>query len=241
MKNTLPSANVSCAPSATPGATRFAVSNSSRRRAGVAIIAAMTLGLGLVSCASDADTDSASAVSMRTGSGSAQSSMSAETSTATETVTMDPDETPSDEFSTDTVEVAPAKASYLGIKDVRIGAHEGHDRLVFEFVGEGRPGYWIRYEDTPMQQGSGNPISVSGQQKLSIDIRGVGYPFDFDMTDFPSSPVKPPNSKQIAEVVGAGTFEGTSQYVVGINGKRAPFQAFVLQNPTRLVIDFQAE
>ena len=240
MKYTLPSANVSRTAGSTPGSAHLAAPKATRRRAGVAVIAAVTLGLGLVSCASDADTDTASAVSMRTGSGSSQASAAVETSTATETVTMDPDQTPSDKFSTDTVEVAPAKASYLGIKDVRIGSHEGHDRLVFEFTGEGRPGYWIRYEDTPMQQGSGNPISVSGQQKLSIDLRGVGYPFDFDMTDFPSSPVKPPNAKQIAEVVGAGTFEGTSQYVVGINGERAPFQAFVLQNPTRLVIDFEA-
>lgn len=122
---------------------------------------------------------------------------------------------------------------------MRIGSHDDFDRIVFEFTGEGVPGYWVRYEDMPTQQGSGRPITVAGAHKLAIDVRGTGYPFDFDMDDYPSGPVRPDDTDAIAEVVGAGTFEGSSQYVVGIDGERRPFKVFQVNNPTRLIIDIQ--
>lgn len=205
-------------------------------RAAGATIAAGALALALVSCAEGgaSDGDVQSAVSMRSegptsgqdGSGDAASAMSTDIS-------------PTGEFMSGTAEALPATGTYLGIKDVRIGSHDGADRIVFEFVGEGTPGYWIRYEDMPAQQGSGRPISVAGDNKLSIDVRGTGYPFDFDMDDYPSGPVRPTDTAAIKEVVGAGTFEGSSQYVAGVDGERRLFRVSLAQNPTRLIIDIK--
>jgi hypothetical protein len=154
---------------------------------------------------------------------------------------MDNDAAPEGDFNNASAEATPSDGAYLGIEDVRVGSHDGYDRIVFELKGEGTPGYFVRYEDVPTQQGSGKPVSVDGAAKLVINLRGMGYPFDFQMEDFPSGPVKPTSTSVIQEVVGAGTFEGQTQYIVGLKGEKTPFKVFPLSNPNRLVIDFQSE
>lgn len=212
-------------------------SNRTTARSVAAVIAAGSLVLGLVACSSGAEPDADSAVSMRS-EGTSTSSGADGNGGAPATLEADP--APDVDYSDAPAEAAPADGSYLGIKDVRIGSHDGFDRIVIEFIGDGEPGYWVRYEDMPTQQGSGNPISVSGAHKLSVDVRGTGYPFDFNVEDYPNGPVKPEGTSAITEVRGFGTFEGTTQYVVGIDGERPGFKVFKAQNPTRLIIDIEA-
>ena len=212
-------------------------SNRATARSVAAVIAAGSLILGLVACSSGAEPDVDSAVSMRS-EGTSTSSGADGNGGAPATLEADP--APDVDYSDAPAEAAPADGSYLGIKDVRIGSHDGFDRIVIEFIGDGEPGYWVRYEDMPTQQGSGNPISVSGVHKLSVDVRGTGYPFDFNVEDYPNGPVKPEGTSAITEVRGFGTFEGTTQYVVGIDGERPGFKVFKAQNPTRLIIDIEA-
>ena len=212
-------------------------------RAAAALIAAGALAFCVAACSpgDGGGDDVQSAVSMRTAndpsaSGTANGNGSGN---GNGNATLESDPAPAGDYSTQAAEATPGDGSYLGIKDVRIGSHDDFDRIVFEFTGEGVPGYWVRYEDMPTQQGSGRPITVAGAHKLAIDVRGTGYPFDFDMDDYPSGPVRPDDTDAIAEVVGAGTFEGSSQYVVGIDGERRPFKVFQVNNPTRLIIDIQ--
>lgn len=213
---------------------------NSRVRAGLAASMCLAMGLSLASCARDSETqDTAAAVSMKTDSSSAAPGDAK--NQKTEKATLDTDPAPGGDFSFGPAEAAQADASYLSIEDVRIGSHDGYDRIVFEFGGEGKPGYFIRYEDIPAQQASGKPISVDGSPKLSVDLRGIGYPFDFEKTDYPSGPVRPEKTSGVNEVVGAGTFEGQSQYVVGMKGEKLRYKVFTLSNPTRLVIDFEAK
>lgn len=211
--------------------------NRTTARSVAAVIAAGSLVLGLAACSSEAEPDVDSAVSMR----------SEGTSTSTGAygkggapATLEADPSPDVDYSDAPAEAAPADGSYLGIKDVRIGSHDGFDRIVIEFIGDGEPGYWVRYEDMPTQQGSGTPIRVSGAHKLAVDVRGTGYPFDFNVNDYPNGPVKPGGTSAITEVRGFGTFEGTTQYVVGIDGERPGFKVFKAQHPTRLIIDIEA-
>lgn len=215
------------------------------RRAGVAAAVCLALGAGVVSCATDGSDSANSAVSMKSGNkGASAASNGASSDSAAQgkpSVPLDAEESPNGDFSMSPAEAKSKPNSYLGIEDVRIGSHGDFDRIVFEFTGEGSPGYFIRYEDIPVQQGSGKPISVSGAQKLAIQLTGMGYPFDFNMEDYPSGPVRPTDTDAIQEVVGAGTFEGATQYVAGLKKDRRPFKAFVLQNPTRLVIDIQTK
>lgn len=220
-------------------------SNRAAARSVVAVIAAGSLAFGVAACSSGDDPDVDSAVSMRSEGASSSAGANgngngdAGSSTGGSPATLESEAAPEGDYSAAPAEAAPADGSYLGIKDVRIGSHDGFDRIVIEFMGEGTPGYWVRYEDMPTQQGSGNPISVSGAHKLAIDVRGTGYPFDFNVEDYPTGPVKPEGTSAISEVRGFGTFEGSTQYVAGVDGERRPFKVFKTQDPTRLIIDIQ--
>lgn len=216
----------------------------SRFRAGVVASLCLAVGLTVGACSSDSSSNADAAISMKTGSSSGTASSSGASSSADSSsagTALDNDAAPDGDFTSSAAEAAPSDGSYLGIDDVRIGSHDGYDRVVFEFTGEGTPGYFIRYEDIPTQQGSGKEITVNGASKLVVTLRGMGYPFDFQMEDYPSGPVRPTSTSVIKEVVGAGTYEGQSQYVIGLDGKKPGFKVFQLSEPNRLVIDFAAE
>ncbi|MDK8762438.1 hypothetical protein QP922_01180 [Corynebacterium sp. MSK218] len=131
----------------------------------------------------------------------------------------------------------PPVPSELVVTDVRVGKHDGFDRVVFEFTGNGSPGWFIDYADSPAQQGSGNPISYEGATALNVSIDGTAYPFQLDMEDPNIGTVKGAGG-MVTQVVNAGTFEARSQFVIGLAG-RHPYSVQVLKAPTRLVIDIQ--
>lgn len=131
----------------------------------------------------------------------------------------------------------PSEPSELVVTTMRTGSHEGFDRVVFEMQGEGKPGWYVDYSDHPTQQGSGNPIEYHGTTALTVNIDGTVYPFDLGL-DTPSlNRITPTDGGTVADVISAGTFEGRSQFIVGLN-KRVPYSVEVLEEPTRLVINF---
>lgn len=123
----------------------------------------------------------------------------------------------------------------LVVTDIRVGHHQGFDRIVFDFTGTGTPGYYITYTDSPTQQASGYPLVPAGDSYIDIAIDGTTYPFEVD--EQPGSQATTPDLPVVKEVADGGTFEGRSQYVVGIGGPKKPFAVGVLENPTRLVVD----
>lgn len=133
----------------------------------------------------------------------------------------------------------PEAPSQLLVTDVRTGSHAGFDRIVFDLIGEGDPGWFIDYTDKPTQQGSGNNIEYSGDTALNVNIDGTAYPFDLGMEDPQIGTVEGTGSI-ITEVVSTGTFEGRSQFVVGLNGTH-PYAVTVLQDPHRLILDVLAK
>ena len=48
----------------------------------------------------------------------------------------------------------------LTLTDVRIGAHDGFDRIVFELAGDGQAGWQVGFTGAPRSQGSGRPVDV---------------------------------------------------------------------------------
>ena len=123
--------------------------------------------------------------------------------------------------------------------NVRVGTHEGFERIVFEFHGSGDPGWFIDYSDSPTQQGSGSPVEYTGDTALNINIDGTAYPFEVGIPDPRLNPV-PGSGGIVTEVVSAGTFEGRSQFVVGIKGSAKPYSVQVLKDPVRLVLDISS-
>lgn len=129
----------------------------------------------------------------------------------------------------------------LVLRDVRVGTHDGFDRVVVEFKGTGTPGWGVRYVRTPRADGSGEPVDVDGDNVLAVNVSGViirkGYPktpADF----FHGARHFTPRDGAIVEDVNlGGVFEGYSQLFLGIEGDRAPYRVFALTHPSRLVVD----
>ena len=132
----------------------------------------------------------------------------------------------------------PQAPSELTVTDVRIGRHEGFERVVFELDGGGAPGWFVDFADTPTQQGSGKTIDYSGETALNVNIDGVVYPFEAGKEDPRIGVVDAPTEGIVTQVVNGGTYEGRCQFVIGMTSRK-PYSVQVLDNPTRLVVDIR--
>ncbi|WP_194784839.1 AMIN-like domain-containing (lipo)protein [Actinomyces haliotis] len=121
--------------------------------------------------------------------------------------------------------------------DLRIGSHDGYDRVVVETSGDGTLGFRATYVDAAATQGKGDPISVGGTHTLQVIGRGTTMPVTEELrkvayTDLGLHEV---GDETIAGVYLDGTFEGQFQVVIGTDATE--YRVFTLSNPTRLVID----
>lgn len=128
----------------------------------------------------------------------------------------------------------PEAPSQLLVTDVRVGSHAGFDRVVFDLTGTGEPGWFIDYTESPSQQGSGRTIDHGGDIALNVNIDGTVYPFELGEDDPGLTSVT--GSGNVVDVTSAGTFEGRSQFVIGLNTS-VPYSVQVLHDPHRLVVD----
>jgi hypothetical protein len=125
----------------------------------------------------------------------------------------------------------------VSVTDIRIGRHDGFDRVVFETDGTGTPGWDVRYVDAAQSQGSGDDIEVDGDAVLQVTITGVGIPADTGVDEY-SGPdrLSSGDAEVVTEVVWDSTFEGTSQAVVGVTAE-TPFRVYLLEGPARVVLE----
>jgi hypothetical protein len=198
------------------------------------LICSVVVGLLLAGCSEDADTGTASADR----STAAISSSAAGTPTESETGT-DADGTTAPPFPAD-AEADTAEASsdaQVTVSDVRIGRHDGFDRVVLEVGGEGLPGWDVRYVDQASSQGSGEPVEVAGEAVLQVALTGVGYPYDTGVEEIPAGEsVAAAGTESVTELVYDATFEGTTVAFVGTTHRR-PFRVYLLEAPTRVVLE----
>ncbi|RMI12962.1 AMIN-like domain-containing (lipo)protein [Cellulomonas triticagri] len=134
----------------------------------------------------------------------------------------------------------PSADAALTVTDVRVGHHDGYDRVVLELGGTGTPGWRVEYVDAAVEDPSGEPVDLTGDQALQVVLTGARYPFETGQTEFAlKQPVTAAGTTVVSEAVLLGTFEAQSQAYVGVTGERAPFRAFLLQDPVRVVVDVQ--
>ena len=134
-------------------------------------------------------------------------------------------------------DTGPASPGALGnVTAIRLGHHDGYDRVVFEFHGKGTPGWTVQYVPQPLSQGSGQPVPVTGSAFLSVGITGVGYPPDTGIQEVARGPVSVSDTHVVTEVYFDGTFEGVSQAFIGTTSKQ-PFRAYLLTGPARVVVE----
>lgn len=152
--------------------------------------------------------------------------------------------TPAGEFqgSTNPVEVAaPAGLGQATLVEVRAAAHEGYDRLVFEFSGTQVPGYKVSYESKAVACGSGQDLTdFVGEGKapaglLLVDMRpAVAHTEAGEAT---AVRALRPGLESLVNVFRTCDFEGVVTYAVALSDEH-PFKVTTLSNPPRLVIDF---
>ena len=123
------------------------------------------------------------------------------------------------------------------VSDIRLGRHDGYDRVVFEVGGTGRPGWDVRYVEQPTSQGSGDPVDVAGNAVLQVTLTGAGYPYDTGVEEYAGpDPLSSGDAEVVTEVVFDATFEGTTVAFVGTTTE-SPFRVYLLEGPTRVVLE----
>lgn len=122
------------------------------------------------------------------------------------------------------------------ITAIRIGHHDGFDRVVFEFHGTGTPGWTAEYVPQAVADASGKTIPMAGKAVLAVSITGVGYPTDTGVQEVGSGRIAVAGTDVVTEVYFNGTFEGISQAFVGTTA-RQPFRVYLLTAPARVVVE----
>ncbi|AWB84212.1 hypothetical protein C3E79_06740 [Corynebacterium liangguodongii] len=143
---------------------------------------------------------------------------------------------PGGPLSTEKVQAYPAQGTQLSIADVRVGEHEGFDRVVFEFSGEGAPGYVAGYTPKPLQQASGYPIEVAGGAYLEVLIQGTPMSMINPNDELVKAGPMKRAAGNVQGITHGGVFEADTQYFIGLD-KQRPYSLYVLENPTRVVVD----
>lgn len=160
------------------------------------------------------------------------------TSTASALMQSADTETPGAAYTTGEMPSDAAGAAELTIQDVRAATHDGFDRVVFEYAGTGTPWFHAGYVPEPRQQASGNPLDVAGSAYLEVDIHGTPMASVAPRPDLAAVGPVGVAAGNVAGVTHGGVFEADTQYVIGLDHQR-PYQVYTLENPTRVVVEFQ--
>lgn len=124
------------------------------------------------------------------------------------------------------------------LTDVRVGTHDGYDRIVFEFA-DGVPELDISQATPPLlADASGQELDVDGNAFLQIVMHGGTKQTDAGGSSYTGSTDFTPGFGQLAELMEGGDFEAVNTWYAGLNAD-ACARGFTLSNPSRIVIDIQ--
>ncbi|PUB24399.1 hypothetical protein C8K30_109148 [Promicromonospora sp. AC04] len=141
----------------------------------------------------------------------------------------------------DTAEPTGAGETFLSVTDVRAARHDGYDRVVFDLDGKGsgKPGWRVEYVDKATDDGSGHAVAVDGDAILRVSLSGTAAPTDSGVEEFAGDRIEPADTETIDEIVYRYWFEGYTTAFIGVDETEHPFRVFLLENPTRVVVDIQ--
>jgi hypothetical protein len=140
----------------------------------------------------------------------------------------------------------PASATETALLErVAVGRHEGYDRVVFQFRGQGLPGYRVNYVEPPFaEDGSGDPVTVAGNAFVAVRLEPAS---GFDLNTGEGQLVyKGPKRIEgsasgtsiVHELVRTGDFEAVVSWVIGLEEK-VDFRVTTAESPSRLIVDFR--
>jgi hypothetical protein len=121
---------------------------------------------------------------------------------------------------------------------VRLGRHEGFDRLVFEFRDDQLPGYHIEYVDKPIRScGSREVVPLAGDAWLQIRLEPANAHTDDGKPTLRFREIAP-KLPIVLEIKSTCDFEAQIQWVAGVSSPNK-YRVLELKNPTRLVVDIK--
>ncbi|MEP7040453.1 MAG: hypothetical protein ABI864_02655 [Chloroflexota bacterium] len=124
------------------------------------------------------------------------------------------------------------------ITDVRVGTHDGYDRVVFEFA-SGLPDAVIEAVLPPFYADpSGLAVEVAGSAFLKLTMHGASKISAGGGVTYSGSTNFEPGFDQLAQLVEGGDFEAVSTWYLGLNGGGC-IRVLTLADPSRIVIDIE--
>ena len=129
---------------------------------------------------------------------------------------------------------SPPLSAYIDA--LRTGTHAGYDRLTIEFSNGQPASIELRPQSgTSFTQGaSGQTVTLAGTNGILVVIHGADL-----HTNYTGSTDIKTGYASLVEVRQVEDFEGVVQLGLGVSSATC-YRAFILTNPTRLVIDVQA-
>jgi hypothetical protein len=126
----------------------------------------------------------------------------------------------------------------VNIVDVRVGDHDGFDRVVFEFT-DGTPEITLDRASPPFtQDASGLPMEVEGESFLRLTMRGGTKQTEDGTSSYDNSRDFDPGFPVLVDLIESGDFEAQSTWYIGL-ARDACVSVTLLEDAPRLVIDIQ--
>jgi hypothetical protein len=125
-----------------------------------------------------------------------------------------------------------------GLAGVRAGRQDCHERIVFDFKGEARPGYDIGVASPPFSGSSDIPVPVTGTAFIKVRLDSTRAR-DPEFLTYTGPSVINPGLTAIRELRLIEDFEAVVIWVIGLDRERS-FRVGTLTNPTRIYIDVAA-
>jgi hypothetical protein len=124
------------------------------------------------------------------------------------------------------------------LRAVRVDPQPGFDRVVFEFAGDGLPGYHVEYATAPVVRcGSGDPVAVAASGRLVVRFEPARA---HDQVGGPNPTIVPrataPGLPAVRDLQIVCDFEGQVEVVLGVPAA-APYRVVELTAPARLILD----
>lgn len=124
------------------------------------------------------------------------------------------------------------------ITGVRVGLHDGYDRVVLDLTGdEPHLGWFAGFVDEPIEDPTGEPLAVEGDAFLQLGVYGIDWTTP-SAERYSGASVDGGSLEVVDEVVFGGLFEAQQQILIGLD-ERTAYRMFALSDPARIVIDIR--